>query len=64
MLHGIFAGSDAERPWMWAIYLVTGATVFFLVLVRGLTHGHRPERAPRPERVRPPVPEPAQPASM
>jgi DMSO/TMAO reductase YedYZ heme-binding membrane subunit len=63
MLHGIFAGSDAARPWMWAIYVVTGAIVFFLVLVRGLTFGHRPERAPRPERAEP-VRGPAQPASM
>jgi sulfoxide reductase heme-binding subunit YedZ len=65
MLHGIFAGSDAARPWMWAMYLVTGAVVFFLVLVRGLTFGHRPERAERPERAAgPPAREPAQPASM
>jgi hypothetical protein len=69
MLHGILAGSDASRPWMWVTYVVTGATVFFLVVVRGLTHGYRPQRAPAPERARQPRPaeperEPAQPASM
>ena len=75
MLHGIFGGTDAARPWMWATYLVTGAIVFFLVIVRGLTHGYRPQRAPRPEHAKaqtpttanaatPPAREPAQPASI
>jgi sulfoxide reductase heme-binding subunit YedZ len=48
MVHGLFAGTDSARPWMWSTYLLTGATVLFLVLVRGLTAGFRPERAPRP----------------
>jgi sulfoxide reductase heme-binding subunit YedZ len=48
MVHGLFAGTDSARPWMWSIYLVTGATVLFLVLVRGLTANFRPERTPRP----------------
>jgi predicted ferric reductase len=53
MVHGIFAGTDAARPWMWSIYLATGAITLFLVIVRGLTVGHRPQRAPRPERAAP-----------
>ena len=37
MLHGIFAGTDTARPIMWGLYLATGLTVLFLVLVRALT---------------------------
>ncbi|MFI5392672.1 MAG: ferric reductase-like transmembrane domain-containing protein [Myxococcota bacterium] len=48
--HGIFAGSDTNRPWMAAMYAFTGLSVVFLTIVRGLTYGYRP---PRPER---PVP--------
>jgi len=48
MVHGIFTGTDSARPWMWAVYLATGGIVLFLVIVRGLTAGLRPERAPRP----------------
>jgi predicted ferric reductase len=50
MVHGIFAGTDAARPWMWGIYLATGVITLFLVIVRGLTVGYRPPRAPRAER--------------
>jgi DMSO/TMAO reductase YedYZ heme-binding membrane subunit len=52
MLHGIFAGTDTGRPWMFFTYIGTGAITVFLVLVRGLTAGFRPERAPRPEHAR------------
>ncbi len=48
LAHGIFAGTDTVRPWMWWMYVVTGTVVLFLVAVRGLTAGFRPERAPRP----------------
>jgi DMSO/TMAO reductase YedYZ heme-binding membrane subunit len=44
MLHGIFAGSDTGRPAIWWMYVVTGLVVVFLVVVRGLTVGLRPER--------------------
>lgn len=47
MLHGIFAGSDSARPWMWWAYAGTGLIVVFLVLVRGFTVGYRPERVAR-----------------
>ncbi len=49
MVHGVFAGTDTARPWMWWIYVTTGLIALFLVLVRGLTVGYRPPRAPRPE---------------
>lgn len=58
LLHGVFAGSDTERPWMFWLYAATGATTLFLVIVRGLTAGYRP---PRPAQSGPAraVPEPA-----
>jgi sulfoxide reductase heme-binding subunit YedZ len=52
LLHGVFAGTDTERPWMIALYAMTGVLTFFLVVVRGLTADYRP---PRPT---PPVREP------
>jgi predicted ferric reductase len=45
LVHGVFAGTDTLRPWMWWIYMSTGAVVLFLVIVRGLTVGVRPDRA-------------------
>jgi sulfoxide reductase heme-binding subunit YedZ len=48
LVHGLLAGTDSERPAMWWLYLATGLAVVFLVLVRGLTFGFRPARAPRP----------------
>ena len=44
LLHGVFAGTDTERPWMFAIYATTGVATLFLVLVRGFTYGYRPQR--------------------
>jgi predicted ferric reductase len=49
LVHGLLAGTDSQRPAMWWLYLGTGLVVVFLVLVRGLTFGFRPARAPRPE---------------
>jgi predicted ferric reductase len=64
MVHGVFAGTDTARPWMWWLYIGTGLTTLFLVIVRGLTAGVRPERhqiaGGRPARTRTaPVPSPA-----
>jgi methionine sulfoxide reductase heme-binding subunit len=42
LLHGVFAGTDTERPWMLTVYAATGLSIVFLVVVRGLTHGFRP----------------------
>jgi predicted ferric reductase len=53
MAHGIFTGTDTIRPWMWWIYVASGGTVLFLVMVRALTIGLRPARAPNPARARP-----------
>lgn len=50
LLHGVFAGTDTGRPWMFAMYAFTGIVVLFMVLVRGLTAGYRPPRPAAPER--------------
>jgi sulfoxide reductase heme-binding subunit YedZ len=47
MVHGIFTGTDTTRAWMWWMYAATGGAALFLVLVRALTVGVRPARAPR-----------------
>ena len=47
LAHGVFSGTDSTRPWMWWMYLLTGSAVVFLVVLRGLTAGFRPERATR-----------------
>ena len=46
--HGVFAGTDTVRPWMWWTYVVGGALVVFLLVVRALTVGLRPARAAHP----------------
>jgi cytochrome b561 len=48
MVHGVFAGTDTVRPVMWWTYVGTGLVVLFLVVVRGLTAGYRPQRAAPP----------------
>jgi predicted ferric reductase len=45
LAHGVFAGTDSSRPWMFAIYVMTGLSTLFLLIVRGLTIGYRPPRA-------------------
>jgi methionine sulfoxide reductase heme-binding subunit len=52
MAHGIFAGTDTQRPWMWATYIGSGLIVVFLVMVRALTYGYRPPRAEPPTHAR------------
>ena len=37
---------------MWGMYALTGLTVLFLVIVRGLSYGYRPPRAAPPERAK------------
>ena len=44
MLHGVFAGADATRRWMYLTYLITGSIVAFLLLLRGLQVGRKPAR--------------------
>jgi DMSO/TMAO reductase YedYZ heme-binding membrane subunit len=57
LLHGVFAGTDTGRPWMFGLYAATGIIVLFLVIVRGLTIGYRPARPAAPQRAagRPPA---------
>lgn len=50
MLHGLLAGTDTVRAAMWWTYAVTGLIVLFLLVVRGLTAGYRPQRAAPPAR--------------
>lgn len=50
LLHGVFAGTDTARPWMFWLYAASGVLVLFLVLVRGLTAGYRPPRPTPPAR--------------
>jgi sulfoxide reductase heme-binding subunit YedZ len=49
LVHGVFAGTDTVRPWMWWGYVATGGSVLFLMLTRALTVGMRPARHPVPE---------------
>jgi hypothetical protein len=45
MLHGIFAGAETTRRWVFLIYMLTESVVVFLLILRGLTVGLRPARA-------------------
>lgn len=47
MLHGIFAGSDTDRPWMLWLYAGTGTITLFLIVVRAIMLAYPP---PRPAR--------------
>lgn len=42
-LHGILAGTDSGKPWMWVVYVVSAGVVALLVVVRLLA---RPQTAP------------------
>jgi predicted ferric reductase len=50
LLHGVFAGTDASRTWMYVMYVGSAALVLFLLLARALTVGLRKERRPHPVR--------------
>jgi predicted ferric reductase len=52
LLHGLFAGTDSTRPVMWWTYVGTGLVVVFLIVVRSLTVGLRPERKAPPPHAR------------
>ena len=56
LLHGAFAGTDTERPWMFTIYAATGLIVVFLTPVRAFTYGYRPPRPAPAVRSRPTEP--------
>ncbi len=48
LVHGLLAGTDATRPAMWWTYVGTALVVVFLVVLRALTVGLRPERRALP----------------
>lgn len=48
LAHGLLAGTDSTRPAMWWTYVGTALVVVFLVVLRALTVGLRPERRPLP----------------
>ncbi|TMK94256.1 MAG: hypothetical protein E6G37_03945 [Actinobacteria bacterium] len=56
MLHGVFAGADSARPWMYLIYVTTATIVVFLLVLRGLTVGLRPVRRTQSSPSGPPEP--------
>ncbi len=49
LLHGVLAGSDSARAGMTLLYWVTGCSVLFLVIVRGLTARPRRTQRARPD---------------
>jgi DMSO/TMAO reductase YedYZ heme-binding membrane subunit len=61
LAHGVFAGTDTERPWMFALYAASGLVVVFLILVRAFTYGYRP---PRPAPARAVAARPTEPAAQ
>jgi sulfoxide reductase heme-binding subunit YedZ len=52
LLHGVFSGTDTQRPGMLLLYGVSGLVVLYLILVRALTYGFRPPRPHPPTRAR------------
>jgi methionine sulfoxide reductase heme-binding subunit len=63
LIHGLMTGTDTPRPAMFWLYLATTAALVFLLVVRALTVGLRPQRAAAPARaVRPAAAVPAAPA--
>jgi methionine sulfoxide reductase heme-binding subunit len=49
LLHGLMTGTDTRRPAMFWMYVATAAALLFLLVVRALTAGERPQRATLPE---------------
>lgn len=48
LVHGMGAGTDATRPWMWWTYVGTALATVFLLLVRALFGSAATERRPAP----------------
>jgi methionine sulfoxide reductase heme-binding subunit len=53
LLHGLMTGTDTARPAMFWMYVVSAAVLLFLLALRALTAGQRPERAAPPHGVTP-----------
>jgi methionine sulfoxide reductase heme-binding subunit len=49
LVHGLMTGTDTPRPALYWLYLATTAALVFLLLVRALTFGNRPQRAAAPD---------------
>jgi len=45
LMHGMLAGTDSTRPWLWWTYLGTALVVVFLLLMRALTDARPAPRA-------------------
>jgi DMSO/TMAO reductase YedYZ heme-binding membrane subunit len=48
LMHGLIAGSDGARPAMFWMYVASAAVLLFLLVLRALTAGQRPQRAAPP----------------
>lgn len=51
LVHGLMTGTDTRRPAMFWMYVATAAVLLFLLVVRALTVGERPQRAKLPDGV-------------
>jgi DMSO/TMAO reductase YedYZ heme-binding membrane subunit len=56
LVHGLMTGTDTRRPTMFWMYVATAAVLLFLLVVRALTAGERPQRAKLPDGVVPRAP--------
>jgi DMSO/TMAO reductase YedYZ heme-binding membrane subunit len=48
LVHGMGAGTDSTRPWMWWMYVGTGLAVVFLLIVRAFVSSPATERRTQP----------------
>jgi DMSO/TMAO reductase YedYZ heme-binding membrane subunit len=56
LVHGLMTGTDTPRPAMFWVYVASAAIVLFLLILRALTVGQRPQRAAPPPGVVPRAP--------
>ena len=53
LMHGLMTGTDTSRPGMFWMYVASAGILLFLLLLRALTAGQRPQRIPVPHGVTP-----------
>ena len=53
LVHGLMTGTDTPRPAMFWVYVASAGIVLFLLILRALTVGQRPQRAAVPHGVTP-----------
>jgi methionine sulfoxide reductase heme-binding subunit len=51
LMHGLMTGTDTSRPGMFWMYVASAGILLFLLLLRALTAGQRPQRTPVPHGV-------------